>query len=314
MGASESKLAFKEDIFKLSGEPNISADSAWWSRFYQLPESADDVFALWSPNDLRHLTNNNHDSAPNTPTNEPPSPQKNAETLIYVVIARLEALQTRNVHADSPIPPEVINKEVLNCVRILTRLLPYIYEADHLAAWEARFFWEARKATWVWDKKYNRRGPLFDGLNPGKKLAEGSEDQEIDRPLGEHLIDLLINYLFLPGFALPKKVDANGNPDSHISYSIWQSGIGCKQSQGMTKENERNAMEVLRLLLTLSSRMMYLPSSKCKLSNMKLTEGEANMKLDMVAQIDIKALTYITTQCSRQAVLSLICSLLNTVS
>jgi hypothetical protein len=33
-----------------------------------------------------------------------------------------------------------------------------------------------------------------------------------------------------------------------------------------------------------------------------------------VAQIDIKALTYITTQCSRQAVLSLICSLLNTVS
>ena len=38
------------------------------------------------------------------------------------------------------------------------------------------------------------------------------------------------------------------------------------------------------------------------------------MKLDMVAQIDIKALTYITTQCSRQAVLSLICSLLNTVS
>jgi hypothetical protein len=41
---------------------------------------------------------------------------------------------------------------------------------------------------------------------------------------------------------------------------------------------------------------------------------KADEKLDMVAQIDIKALTYITTQCSRQAVLSLICSLLNTVS
>lgn len=254
MGASESKLAFKEDVFKLSGEPDIPAGSPWWARFYQLPESADDVFALWSPNDLRHLTNNIRDSGPNTPRNEPPSPQKNAETLIYVVIARLDALQARNVDAD--------RNEVLNCVRILTRLLPYIYEADHLAAWEAKFFWEARKATRVWDKKYNRRGPLFDGLNPSKKLAEGSEDQEIDRPLGERLIDLLINYLFLPGFALPKKTDANGNPDTHISYSIWQSGIGCKQSQGMTKENERNAMEVLRLLLTLSSRMMYLPSSK----------------------------------------------------
>jgi hypothetical protein len=258
MGASESKLAFKEDLIRLSGEPDIAADSPWWSRFYTLPESDSDVFSLWSPNDLHHLTNSSPDAAPNTPRNEPPKPPKNAETLIYVVIARLEALQTRNVYADPHTPVAV---EVLNCVRILTRLLPYIYEADHLAAWETKFFWEARKATWVWDKKYNRRGQLFDGLNPSKKLAEGSDDEDIDRPLGERLIDLLINYLFLPGFALPKKVDTNGNPDLTISYSIWQSGIGCKQSQGMTKENERNAMEVLRLLLTLSSRMMYLPSS-----------------------------------------------------
>jgi hypothetical protein len=259
MGASESKLHFKENVFKLTGEPDIAADSHFWSQFYQLPESAEDVFSLWSPNDLRSLTNNTTNSAPNTPRNEPPKPQKNAETLIYVLIARLEALQTRNVPADPHTP---IAAEVLNCVRILTRLLPYIYEADHLAAWEAKFFWEARKATWIWDKKYNRRGPLFDGLNPSKKLAEGSDEEEIGRPLGEHLIDLLINYLFMPGFALPKKVDTNGNPDLQISYSIWQSGIGCKQSQGMTKENERNAMEVLRLLLTLSSRMMYLPSSR----------------------------------------------------
>ena len=270
MGASESKLAFKEDLFRLSGEPDIAADSKIWSRFYELPESAEDVFSLWSPNDLRQLTNSNPETVPSTPRNEPPKPPKNAETLIYVVVARLEALQTRNVHTDPHTP---IAAEVLNCVRILTRLLPYIYEADHLAAWEAKFFWEARKATWIWDKKYNRRGPLFDGLNPGKKLAEGSEDEEIDRPLGERLIDLLINYLFLPGFALPKKMDTNGNPDLNISYSIWQSGIGCKQSQGMTKENERNAMEVLRLLLTLSSRMMYLPSSESTFEDSNVAES-----------------------------------------
>lgn len=263
MGASESKLAFKEDIFRLSGEPDIPADSPWWSRFYHLPESADDVFALWSPNDLRHLTNNNADAAPNTRGEPYPTPQKNAETLIYTVIARLDALQKgQTLLQTEGDPHKSISSEVLNCVRILTRLLPYIYEADHLAAWETKFFWEPRKATWAWDKKYNRRGLLFDGLNPYENLAEGTEDEEIDRPLGEKLIDILINYLFLPSFALPKKVDSNGDPDLHISYAIWQSGIGCKQSQGMTKENERNAMEVLRLLLTLSSRMMYLPSSK----------------------------------------------------
>ncbi len=32
MGASESKLAFKEDIFRLAGEDIIPIDSQWWSR------------------------------------------------------------------------------------------------------------------------------------------------------------------------------------------------------------------------------------------------------------------------------------------
>jgi len=32
MGASESKLAFKEDVFRLAGEPDIAADSNWWAR------------------------------------------------------------------------------------------------------------------------------------------------------------------------------------------------------------------------------------------------------------------------------------------
>lgn len=32
MGASESKLAFKEDIFRLAGEEIIPIDSQWWSR------------------------------------------------------------------------------------------------------------------------------------------------------------------------------------------------------------------------------------------------------------------------------------------
>lgn len=32
MGASESKLAFKEDIFRLAGDENIPIDSQWWNR------------------------------------------------------------------------------------------------------------------------------------------------------------------------------------------------------------------------------------------------------------------------------------------
>lgn len=32
MGASESKLAFKEDVFRLAREDNIPADNAWWAQ------------------------------------------------------------------------------------------------------------------------------------------------------------------------------------------------------------------------------------------------------------------------------------------
>lgn len=42
MGASESKLAFKEDIFRLAGEDNIPAGSDWWDKV-----SALHVTRLW---------------------------------------------------------------------------------------------------------------------------------------------------------------------------------------------------------------------------------------------------------------------------
>ncbi|KAK3667360.1 hypothetical protein LTR22_001876 [Elasticomyces elasticus] len=288
MGASESKLTFKEDVFRLAREDNISADSQWWAQFYQLPESADDVFALWSPADVRNLTQ----SSAGSPSSTQGLPQKNLETLIYVCVARLEQLQQKRCYAD---PHHPIAQEVLNCVRILTRLLPYIFETDRLHEWERRFFWEPRKPTQVFDKKHNRPGEYFDGLNPAKKFAdEDDSNAEIGAPLGEQLIDLLVRYLFLAGFTLPKRLDSEGLPDLNISFHIWNSGIGCRQSVGMTRENERNAVEVIRLLLSLFSRQLYLPPQ-------------------IVAEIDVRSLSYMTAKPDRQVALSVICSLLNTV-
>nr|OQO23447.1 hypothetical protein B0A51_07752 [Rachicladosporium sp. CCFEE 5018] len=304
MGASESKLAFKEDIFRLSGTPDISPTDPWWSRFYTLPESDSDVFALWSPTDLRALTVFDAHCS-----NDSPAPQKNAETLIYAVVRRL-----REVVERGKIQGEEESRELLNGVRVLTRLLPYLWEVEGLRAWEDTFFWQQRRATWVWDSKYNHRGPLFDGLEPSKKVPQGSAEGSLGRPLGEELLDLLVNALFLPGFTLPRRGDHDGRADSAVTYSIWQSGIGCKQSVGMSKDNERNAMEVLRLLLAICSRAMYIMPSESQTSLANMDVGKtADSPMDVAAQTDVKALTYLTTQSSRQVVLSLLCSLLNTV-
>ncbi|KAK3679782.1 hypothetical protein LTR78_000158 [Recurvomyces mirabilis] len=293
MGASESKLTFKEDVFRLAREDNIPADSAWWAQFYQLPETAEDVFALWSPTDVRNLTQNTASRPPGTP----PVPKKNLETLVYACVARLDALQHQRCFAD---PHQPIASQVLNCVRILTRLLPYIYEADHLGPWEHGFFWLPRRPAQIWNTKHNRPGLLYDGLAPGRKYNEEDDDgaeaggKDIGPPLGEQLIDLLMKYLFFAGFTLPKRLDADGLPDLKVTYHIWNSGIGCRQSVGMTRENERHAIEVMRLLLSLFSRQLYTPSH-------------------IVAETELRSLSYLTTKPDRQVALSVICSLLNTV-
>ena len=148
----------------------------------------------------------------------------------------------------------------MNGVRILTRILPYIYEADHLADWEDRFFWQPRKPVSYLDVKTNK-SIYRDGLSD-KLLQEEEKNKVIGPPLGEQLLDILIDYLFFPGFTLPPRKDASGLPDLKPTYTVWQSGIGANKGASMTKENERNATEVLRLLLALASRSMYFSPSK----------------------------------------------------
>lgn len=84
----------------------------------------------------------------------------------------------------------------------------------------------------MWDTKEDKQGELFDGLNPKKKYSAGSEDENIGRPLGEELIDTLIDLLFLPGFTLPFGGDEKQG--RAVKYTIWASGIGSKSSPGMT--------------------------------------------------------------------------------
>lgn len=144
---------------------------------------------------------------------------------------------------------ENVLNEVLSCIRLLTRCLPYIYEADVLREWEHGFFWKPRRAQQIAVRQF------VDGLNPVKKIS--NPDEEIDRPLGQVLIDMLIRYLFTHGLTLPNKYDDNGVPQLRTSWNSWNSGIGCKKSAGMTKDNQKNAAEVLSLLLVLCSQQMY---------------------------------------------------------
>jgi hypothetical protein len=212
---------------------------------------------------------------------------ENLETLILAITSRLFILRHHPSFPDPEFAPE---RDALNCIRILTRILPYLYEVDNLQSWEEQFFWGARR-------KRTRRSTIANEVLFDESQQEDETDDkapvdefEETKPLAEELIDTLVDLLFFSDFTVPKQ--AHGKPK--VSYSIWQSGVGCNTAVPTTKEHESNRCEILRLLLTLASQSMYMSP------NLLPTKGT-------------RALTYICTCPDKQVVLSVLCSLLNTV-
>lgn len=210
-------------------------------KFWELPESTEDVFSLFSPVDIRRTRDTS---------------LANLETLILAIISRLIVLKN---HPSFPDPEFAPDRDALNCIRILTRLLPFLYEAEYLEEWEDKFFW-ARRRRKTRRAQIARTEILFDEAqrvdveHPGS----GEDDFEEAKPLGEDLLDTLTDLLFYSGFTLPRMPNAK----SKVSYTIWQSGVGCNTSVGSSKEIESNRCEILRLLLTMTSKSMYMSSSE----------------------------------------------------
>jgi hypothetical protein len=96
---------------------------------------------------------------------------------------------------------------------------------------------------------------LFDDSYHGEERQQAAEDEFEDaKPLAEELIDTLIDMLFFADFTLPRAPTGKNK----VTYAIWQSGVGCNTPIGTSKEFESNRCEILRLLLTLTSKVYYI--------------------------------------------------------
>ena len=239
-----------------------------------MPESNEDVFTLFSANDIRRTRDKSI---------------SNLETLILAITSRLFHLRKHPSFPNLELAPE---RDALNCIRVLTRILPFIYEATELEAWEERFLWGTRR-TRKGRGLSNRSGVLFDEANPDAEGGDG-EDQAADfeetKPLAEELLDTLVDLLFFQGFTIP--------PDerlkSKVNYSaIWTTGVGCNAPVPSNGRLESNRTEVMRLLLTLASKSMYMQANVLPIKG-------------------VKAITYLATCPDKQVVLSMLCSFLNT--
>ncbi|KAH0584230.1 hypothetical protein H2248_009784 [Termitomyces sp. 'cryptogamus'] len=277
-------------------------------KYFVLFDSASDVFSLITPHHIRRALLD----AP-----------ENVATLIRVVSARLSTLITDHTFP-SPTPSSasvtafassLINsglsdrnttKEVLNCLRILQRVLPVVFEVDGESnTFELEVFWK-REETEVEDEcntnPESSETPQFviededetdgehDEPSPSKSTQPKQKQKQQLPPLGEKLFTSTIDLLFCCGFTLPTSIQV----DHHkINYTIWEKGVGSTTDVGSSQMYENNRTEVLRLLLVFLSRQIYVPAAS------------------LFTHPSLYSL-YLVQKIPRRDVLTLLCSLLNT--
>ncbi|XP_029382860.1 protein HID1b isoform X2 [Echeneis naucrates] len=228
MGNTDTKLHFRKAVIQLTTrtQPVEASDDAFWDQFWvDASTTVQDVFALVPAAEIRAVRE------------ESPS---NLATLCYKAVERLVQ------GADSGCPSDRERRIILNCTRLLIRILPYIFED---ADWRG-FFWST-----------------VPGAGRAGRLDEDGDDEA--RPLAELLLLAVADLLFCPDFTVQShKTNSADTAESVRSMDsceyIWEAGVGFAQSPPLNYIHDVNRTELLKLLLTCFSEAMYLPPSSDK--------------------------------------------------
>ncbi|KAF7304736.1 hypothetical protein MKEN_01187700 [Mycena kentingensis (nom. inval.)] len=298
------KLAFRSSqggIAKLASVRSIPETDTYWNQYTLLFDSASDVFSLITPHDIRRALV----EAP-----------ENVATLVRVITSRLSALISDHTF---PTPPNAsvaafassfiqagtsernTTSQVLNCLRVLQRVLPVVFEADGNASpFELEFFWTKEEVAdntvdvasetpqFIIEDEDDSEGET--SSTPAAAPTSGTDKRKQLPSLGERLFGSLVDLMFCCGFTLPVNLKAGRHK---INYVIWEKGIGSTADPGPNHAFDSNKTEVLRLLLVLVSRQIYVSPSA------------------LFTKPSVYTL-HIVQNTPRRDVLTILCSLLNT--
>jgi hypothetical protein len=176
----EAKLAFRtrpNGIARLA-KGAIPDSDTYWNQFMTLFDSPSDVYALILPNDIRKAL---HDAP------------ENVATLIRVICTRMFELSASPSFPSSSSPSVAAfassfmrsssssasrntTKEVLNCIRILQRVLPVVFEVEGSSTrFEMDVFWR-KPSTIPTQSQRNQEEPD----SASQFVIEDDEDDETD--------------------------------------------------------------------------------------------------------------------------------------
>ncbi|KAI8621724.1 high-temperature-induced dauer-formation protein-domain-containing protein [Chytriomyces sp. MP71] len=211
MGASESKVAFRKGVYAVaSGEQAITEE--FLAQFFLLPdtESCEDVFNFLAPKDVRQMRDER---------------EMSFAGLVSGAVAVIAGFEPD--HAKDP----VRLKLVTNCLRILTRVLPFVFETGLGSTIE-----DSLESRILWS-------------HPTPSASPDAPDTPGSAPLGIVLAKALARLLFTKGFTLLP----------HTQTKIWEHGIACLDAPGQSAATTRARIDCLRLLQTMLSAQMYYP-------------------------------------------------------
>lgn len=223
MGNSDSKLTFRKAVVQLTQKnQKIDVNDAFWEQFWLGNQTLEDVFALVTANEIRSIRIDN---------------PANLATLCY------KAVEKMTQAVDNSCRTAAEQQAVMNCVRLLIRILPYIFEDEN---WRD-FFWSNLPSS---------------EQETDKDQYHASNNAATAIPLAQSLLNAICDLLFCPDFTVtatrragPDKVDELANIDS-CEY-IWEAGVGFAHSPPKNAQMEKRRTELLKLLLTCFSEPMY---------------------------------------------------------
>eukprot|EP01135_Chromosphaera_perkinsii_P003428 Nk52_evm52s242 gene=Nk52_evmTU52s242 len=102
-------MNFRSAVARLGEDTPLTDDDSFWSEFWKYDTSVDDVFALAPVEDIRRI----RDSAGN-----------NLALLCHKLVGKLKEVTDCGMGEDAE-----KQVAVLNCIRVLTRILPFLFEA-----------------------------------------------------------------------------------------------------------------------------------------------------------------------------------------
>lgn len=105
MGNSDSKSKFRESVYKLNNEVMSAKNLEFWDKLWRIPTVAEEIFTLIQPDDVRMLRRQQ---------------PENLATMLRQAVAQLVQI------VDTPVPKYY--PQATNCVRVLTRLVPFVLE------------------------------------------------------------------------------------------------------------------------------------------------------------------------------------------